>query len=58
MADNKKEGVPLSGAGVFDQELYAGSDAVYDTAIGVDGAEEEEDMPERGVARWVLLLFT
>lgn len=52
MADEepKRNGVSLTGAGGYDQDLYAGGDAAYDTEIGIHGAEEDLDDRERAVA--------
>ncbi len=51
MADNGKarNGVPLSGRGAYDQDIY-GEDAAYDTAIGFNETEDDDER-EKLVAR-------
>jgi hypothetical protein len=54
MADNgpKRDGVPLGGKDAYDQSLYSGPDAAYDTAIAVNSEDEDEYTQKAGaVAR-------
>lgn len=45
-----RNGVPLNGAGIYDQEIYGSRDMNYDAAIGVDESDMDADERERAVA--------
>lgn len=54
MADNTNGGgVPLTGAGVYDQDLYGGADkSAYVSSVPIGEEEEEGDERERLLARF------